>query len=292
MKTIVAFSGGKDSTAALLWTRNNLTKNIVAVFCDTQWENPTTYTYIKEVTKKLDIELVELKSKRYDGFFEMGKRKKRFPSRKAQFCTQHLKTEPMIDWLLDQVRDDVLIIQGNRALESAERSRQSKQCTYFKYYRAPYGHAKNGKPKYHKYRRKDVIAFSEEYSNDVLRPVFDWTGQECIDYIKANDIEPNPLYGKGMRRVGCFPCINASHKEIRGLMEFFPERLDEVANMEKELGSSFFAKGKIPAWACKNGEYPLMEDIVKYLELKNATGDLFAEEGEPTSCLSYYGLCE
>jgi 3'-phosphoadenosine 5'-phosphosulfate sulfotransferase (PAPS reductase)/FAD synthetase len=37
MKTIVTFSGGKDSLAALLWIRNNFTKNFTTVFCDTGW---------------------------------------------------------------------------------------------------------------------------------------------------------------------------------------------------------------------------------------------------------------
>jgi 3'-phosphoadenosine 5'-phosphosulfate sulfotransferase (PAPS reductase)/FAD synthetase len=46
MRTIVTFSGGKDSLAALLWTRNNFTGNFTTVFCDTGWENPITYRYI------------------------------------------------------------------------------------------------------------------------------------------------------------------------------------------------------------------------------------------------------
>lgn len=55
----------------------------------------------------------------------------------------------MIDYILDEVNDDVLIIQGIRAAESAKRAEMSKQCTYFKYYVQPYGKDKNGKDKYH-----------------------------------------------------------------------------------------------------------------------------------------------
>ena len=33
MRTIVTFSGGKDSLAALLWIRNNFTKNFTTAFC-------------------------------------------------------------------------------------------------------------------------------------------------------------------------------------------------------------------------------------------------------------------
>lgn len=43
MKVIVAFSGGKDSLAALLWTQEHITKNFTTVFCDTGWEHPPPY---------------------------------------------------------------------------------------------------------------------------------------------------------------------------------------------------------------------------------------------------------
>ena len=53
----------------------------------------------------------------------------------------------------------------------------------FKYYVQPYGKDKNGKDKYHTYRRKDVLAFRKKYADDLLRPVFDWSAQQVIDYI-------------------------------------------------------------------------------------------------------------
>ena len=48
-----------------------------------------------------------------------------------------------------------------------------KQCTYFKYYTQPYVIGENGKPKYHTYRKEDVLKFRERFSDDLLRPVFD-----------------------------------------------------------------------------------------------------------------------
>lgn len=49
MRVIVTFSGGKDSLAALLWTREHITKNFTTVFCDTGWEHPLTYEYIHRI---------------------------------------------------------------------------------------------------------------------------------------------------------------------------------------------------------------------------------------------------
>lgn len=137
MKVIITFSGGKDSLASLLWTREHITKNFTTVFCDTGWEHPLTYEYINRIADKLHLDLVTLKSKKYDGMVDLARQKKRWPSTRARFCTQELKTKPCIDYVLDEVQDNMLMIQGIRAAESASRAKMSAQCTYFKYYFEP-----------------------------------------------------------------------------------------------------------------------------------------------------------
>jgi 3'-phosphoadenosine 5'-phosphosulfate sulfotransferase (PAPS reductase)/FAD synthetase len=289
MKIIVQFSGGKDSMASLLYVRNNISKDFITVFCDTGWESSLTYKYIQDVNEKLNLNLVTLKSKKYDGFLDLAKKKKRFPSTKARFCTEELKSKPMIDWVLDEIKDDIVVIQGIRKAESHARSKMNAQCTYFKFYFEPYGYDKNGKPKYHTYRKKEVVKFREKFADDILRPVFDWSGQQVIDYILENGFEPNPLYKYGMKRVGCFPCIMSNNQDIRSIEKFFPERLDMLEEEEVLKNSSFFGPDSIPKYAYKGG-YPLLSDVRKYLKDKNATGDLFS--GEERSCMSFYGLCE
>lgn len=289
-KLIVQFSGGKDSLASLLWVRNNMTKDFLTVFCDTGWESEITYKYIQEVNEKLNLNLITLKSKKYDGFLDLAEKKKRFPSARARFCTEELKSKPMIDYILDDVKDHVLIVQGIRKAESHARAKMNKQCTFFKYYFEPYGYNKKGKPKYHTYRKKEVVTYRKQFSDDLLRPVFYWSAMEVINYILDNGIEPNPLYKLGMKRVGCFPCIMANNVDIKSMIKFAPERLNMVEAEEINIQSSFFGPDSIPKWAYK-GAYPLLPDVVKYIQDKNATGDLF-DSGKETSCMSFYGLCE
>lgn len=292
MKVLVTFSGGKDSLAALLWTREHITKNFTTVFCDTGWEHPLTYEYIQRIADKLHLDLVTLKSKKYDGMVDLARKKTRWPSTWARFCTEELKTKPMIDYVLDEVKKNVLIVQGIRASESPSRAKMQAQCTYFKYYFEPYGYDKQGKPKKHSYRGREVRAFREKFADDLLRPVFDWSAKQVIDYILAAGLEPNPLYRMGYKRVGCWPCVMANQRDILNITRQSPGRIEEIAALEIDLHSSFFRTGKIPDHAITSGnKYPDIRDVVRYVEWQHATGSLF-DDDTATSCMSYYGLCE
>jgi 3'-phosphoadenosine 5'-phosphosulfate sulfotransferase (PAPS reductase)/FAD synthetase len=52
VRHIVCFSGGKDSTALVLWAKENLLE-FTTVFCDTGWEHPITYAYVEEINQTL-----------------------------------------------------------------------------------------------------------------------------------------------------------------------------------------------------------------------------------------------
>jgi len=293
MKVLVAYSGGKDSQACLLWAVKQYgVKNIEAVFCDTGWEHPATYKHIVDTTTSLGVKLVTVKSKKYDGMIDLAEKKKRFPSSQARFCTSELKSIPFIDYVLEQ-KEHLIVIQGIRALESHNRSKMQKQCRYFKYYFEAY----NDKGKTHTYRKKDIQEWVKLYSDDILRPVFDWTGQQVIDYIIENGQEPNPLYKQGFKRVGCFPCIMSGHKEVHEIIKRYPERFNEIIKHENRIGSSFFKIDYVPDYAQsgfdeKSGKkYTTGEDVRAYLEAKNSNLDLFADDS-PISCSSYYNLCE
>lgn len=292
MKVVVTFSGGKDSLAALLWVREHITRNFTTVFCDTGWEHPLTYDYINRIADKLHLDLVILKSTKYCGMVDLARQKKRWPSARARFCTQELKTKPCIDYVLDTIQDNMLMVQGIRAAESPARAAMAKQCTYFKYYFEPYGYDKNGKPRRYSYRKKEVRLFREKFADDLLRPVFDWSAQQVIDYIVAAGLAPNPLYKMGYKRVGCWPCIMASQRDILNISRQSPERIEQIATLETTLHSSFFGPDKIPIHAIANGKtYPNVRDVVRYTQWQNATGSLF-DDDTATSCMSFYGLCE
>lgn len=136
------------------------------------------------------------------------------------------------------------------------------------------------------------------FADDLLRPVFDWSAQQVIDYILDEGLEPNPLYRMGYKRVGCWPCVMANQRDILNIARQAPERIDYIAKIEQELQcgdrlrSEFFGPDKIPAHAITSGnQYANIYDVVRYVEWQHATGSLF-DDDTATSCVSYYGLCE
>lgn len=291
MKILISYSGGKDSQACLIWAVKEYgVENCEAVFCDTGWENPATYEHIETTCKSLGVPLVVLRSKKYDGFIDLARNKKRFPSTKARFCTSELKVIPSIDYVLSHT-ENVIVVEGIRKSESFNRSLMQPACTYFKsYFEA------NDKGKTSSYRKKDVIAWCKKYNADRLRPIFNWEPQKVIDYIRDNGQAPNPLYYQGFTRVGCFPCIMSTHRTIKLIIDNHTDRWDEIVRHEKEIDSSFFKIDSIPKYAqsgvCKRSgkKFTTAEDIKRYLSAKNATADMF-EEDTP-SCMSAYHLCE
>lgn len=94
----------------------------------------------------------------------------------------------------------------------------------------------------------------------------------------------------GYKRVGCFPCVMASQQDIYNISVQEPERISYIAGLEQQFNSSFFGPDKISSKYYK-GEYPLISDVVRYVQSKRAGGSLF-DDDVATSCMSYYGLCE
>ena len=291
---VVQFSGGKDSLDSLLWAIATYGVNRVrAVFCDTEWEHLLLYPYIREICQKLGVELVIVKSEY--SFIELAKKKKRFPSAKARFCTEWLKVRPFIDWLLLQ-QFHCIIVQGIRKEESVSRSKMEPHCTYFKYYKVPYGHNADGKPKLFSYRKKEVLLYDSLFEPEIERPVFDKTAVEVINSILDNGFKPAPLYYGGLKRVGCFPCFMISHYELYQMIVNFPEIEQRVIDAESYVGSSFFEPNYIPSRYCSlslNGRrFPSARDVFYYIRLKNNLGALFPVENKGKSCMTAFNICE
>ncbi len=293
MKILVSFSGGKDSQACLIQAANKYgADKIEAVFCDTGWEHPDTYKHIQDVCQLLGVKLTIIRNEKVGNFQDMCRRMKCFPVASRRVCTAMLKIQPMIDWVISH-DENFILIQGIRGKESASRAKMEPECSYFKeYFNADKG--------MRLYRKKTVLEWCKKHDASVLRPIFDWTAQQVIDYILKNGQQPNPLYKRGASRVGCFPCIMSRKGEIRVLSKdkIMTDRLiqleKEVDSLGQKCHSGFFPKGYIPERFCR--EYgdgcPTVQEVIDYVNRDDAMIDMFEPEGG-YSCMSlYHGLCE
>lgn len=166
-------------------------------------------------------------------------------------------------------------------------------------------HEANKKPVYHRYRPKDVRAWCENYSADVVRSVLNWSAEEVISYCLAQGFKLNPLYYRGAKRVGCYPCAFSSLEEVAYIAENDPWRIDEIDDLEKEVGSgsAFFSNDKIPrafhtgVWAAKKDASKVntvnyIGDVVNYVQRFKGQAELLDKAVGPSGCISHYNICE
>lgn len=227
-----------------------------------------------------------------NAFLDLCIWKGRFPSRKAQFCTQELKVAAIDEFVtrpLLAAGHTVISWQGVRANESIE--------------------------------RRDLPEIQRLVAHDDL-PGELWAYRpmlriESVDEVFAiaerKGVPRNPLYDLGLKRVGCFPCINAGKDELVLMERHFPERIDLLEAWELHV-SKCSKWGRTTFFNIVND--PVMQEEMIYAELlgqeyeispethgirrmvqwaKTSRGGrqlgLFASEPEALAC-NAWGVCE
>lgn len=314
---IVNVSGGKDSTATYLLAVER-GRPFRAVWADTGHEHPLTVEYIETLSARVGgppIERVvadfsrQIASKRKfveekwpalgvpehrvrralevlrptgHPFVDLTLWKGRFPSTKAQFCTEFLKARPVQDKVVVPAlsRGDVVQWLGIRREESARRA---------------------DTPRVRRVRWLEPKARLIYFA-----PIAFWGWNAVFWMHERHGIKPNPLYGLGAHRVGCWPCIHARKDELALIARADPaavERLLEweglVAEASKRGAATFFAADTTPEGAAMarqatageadGAQYPRADAVFEWA--RTDRGGRQFRLFEP-SCVSEYGLCE
>lgn len=304
---VVSVSGGKDSTAAYLLAIER-GRTFRALFADTGHEHPLTYDFIRDLPAQAggpEIEWVRadftadfarkrayiaahwpaegVPQDRVDRAMELLSRptgvpfldlcmmKGRFPSRRAQFCTEFLKRHPL-DLRMVELAKSAPIISWIAVRWDGSANRAGI---------AEWVRADGPIWRYH--------------------PIRTWTADDVFALHRKHGVVPNPLYMLGMGRVGCMPCIHVRKDELAQIARRFPEEIARVAEWEclcadtsKRGAGTFFAADKAPGtpegapigdvvlWATRTGRGGRQFDLDALLD--DAT--------PPPACQSLYGLCE
>lgn len=308
---LLSVSGGKDSTALILHALDRDIQNLRYVFADTGNEHDDVYEYLDYLEYSLGISIERVKpdfSKRIrkkreyvekhweaDGvpqeridaalemlvptgnpFLDLCIWKGRFPSTKVRFCTDELKTFPITEQVVFPILKaggKVRSWQGIRADESRARA---------------------------EYKMHQQIDFGIW----VYRPLLHWNAADVFDAHRKHGIKPNPLYLKGMNRVGCMPCVMCRKDELSEIGRRFPDVIERIRRWEKivskasKQGSSTFFTA-VSIGNPQDGERIHHEthgiDSAVRWSMTTHGGvqyDLFKTGAEIPVCQSNYGLCE
>jgi 3'-phosphoadenosine 5'-phosphosulfate sulfotransferase (PAPS reductase)/FAD synthetase len=346
----VNISGGKDSTAVYLLALRR-SRPFRAIMADTGHEHPATVEYAERLAERTGGPRVEMvradfsaeiaRKRRYvetawreEGvpeatieralaalvptgipMLDLCLWKGRFPSRKAQFCTEFLKERAVFDSVVGPALLDGPAVQwlGVRRDESRNRAQ------------APF---------------TQRVRFDDRHDMALFRPLIHWTAENVFAFARAHGLEPNPLYLQGMGRVGCFPCINAGKYELAAIGRRHPWAIDRLLEYEaavmaasKRGIATFFAADKTPEGAglskglkrravadtrrahpdlepdgkefdrarqrrlselCVGADWPQADAVFRWATTARGGRqfDLLTWGDEGLSCSSQYGLCE
>jgi len=305
---LLSISGGKDSTAMLL---NAIEREIKfeCCFADTGHEHPDTYEYLEYLENLLTIKIRRAKAdftkriekkreyvKKHwakDGikdshiqtaldtlkptgnpFLDMCIWKGRFPSPKGRFCTEHIKTEPINEQIVLPLLREGKRIRSWQGIRASESPRRANMPTH------------------------ELI----DYKVWVYRPIINWSTNDVFAIHKKHNVKPNPLYLKGMSRVGCMPCIMCRKGELSEISRRFPDVIERIKKWEKivseasKRGSSTFYDVRPFANDKFNVHYTTegIEAAAQWARTERGGKqyNLFTEFEDLPSCSSNYGLCD
>jgi 3'-phosphoadenosine 5'-phosphosulfate sulfotransferase (PAPS reductase)/FAD synthetase len=308
---IVSMSGGKDSTAtALLAIERYGRERVRCVFADTGHEHPATLDYVNNYlpgalcvsvqTVRADFSrqmagkrqwirthweyagvpleridrALELLHPTGNPYLDLCMWKGRFPSRKAQFCTEELKGKPL-DAFIDAMPDYTICEswRGIRRDESQNRAEAKDEYV-------------------------DATKAGRVYR--VVHPIAAWTAAQVVEYVLSCGVKLNPLYSQGMKRVGCMPCINCGKDELLEISQRWPEEIARVAEWErlvaeasKHGAATFFADADGDGPARAAGEYSRIGKVVEWAKTSRGGKQYDLLRAIPSDgCSSLYGLCE
>ncbi|RDL44663.1 phosphoadenosine phosphosulfate reductase [Marinomonas piezotolerans] len=315
---VISISGGKDSTALSLLSIDRDVPNRIYVFADTGNEHSITYEYLDYLEETLGIEIIRVKADftkqilrkrntvktkwRKEGislrviarvltllkptgnpFLDLCIWKGRFPSMKARFCTEFLKEKVIEEQVIEPLigkYSTIISWQGQRADESASRAKLPEMSAVF----------------------GDMETMKGIFN---YRPILKWTAEEVFAFHKKHGIRWNPLYEKGMSRVGCMPCVNGNKGELKKIAEQFPEVVERIRQWEeivsqtsKRESATFFPAVNDPTVKTDDKIFFRTHGINRMIDwAKTSRGGrqhdfLNQEPTDAQVCQSVYAICE
>jgi 3'-phosphoadenosine 5'-phosphosulfate sulfotransferase (PAPS reductase)/FAD synthetase len=229
---IVAYSGGKDSTATLLWALDNLPRERVRVIHNPAGlaDQPEVADYTTYIENELGVTVeqvcagdrllpvIKSRKPRQDWekahtLFDMIRLRGMWPGARYRYCNVFLKQWPTALYL--QECENPILIVGQRADESKIRM---------------------GLPTFSKNGSSQSLPKRYHYS--IYRPILTWSEREVWQFLRSRHILPNPVYNY-QGRCGCWCCIMGKKHEVLNFCRLHPDIAQIAANLEQEIGHTW-----------------------------------------------------
>ena len=180
-RCIISYSGGKDSTAMLLYLKQNYYPIDEVVYVRDPFPHGyrLMYRYFKYIEKRFDLKISKLNSQMLHYIDRWGKPKLPHP-----YCVR-IKVKAMVDYLKEKYGPKNLTIYlGIRAAESNKR----KAYEYNEY----------GMPYF----------WNERFGTDYLMEYPIYKMKNPLKYLEKNHVKINPQYEKhSLNRLSCKYCV-------------------------------------------------------------------------------------
>jgi len=229
LPVVVSFSGGKDSLATLLLVRKIVEPKVL--FIDTGIEFPETLEYVEKISKDFGLDLItaEAGDRFWKGLEVFG-----MSGRDYRWCCKVSKLGPVAKVMAESYPRGFLNFIGQRRYESEIRAR-------------------SGRIWRNSWLPRQLCA----------SPIQNWTALHIWLYIFREEAESNPLYERGLERIGCWVCPSSSLAETHSFRELHPEMWQRF---EKALLAQGFTEDEVRFgfWRWKSlpkGQKNLMDDL-------------------------------
>jgi 3'-phosphoadenosine 5'-phosphosulfate sulfotransferase (PAPS reductase)/FAD synthetase len=212
MKSIVAFSGGKDSTAMLLRMIELNYQIDEIIFADTTLEYPEMYEWINKIENIIPYKIKKVFPKKsfdawFYGFAKRGKLKDK----------NQIRGFPLTVFPCYWTREGKII--------PMEKSYGIGNIIYIG---IDAGEIKRADGK--KYKNSN-----NKYKFPLIE--WGWNGKQCFEYLKSKGLE-HPLRFR-FKRTGCWLCPKQSINSLKNLYLYYPELWKKLKQYEKDSPQKF-----------------------------------------------------
>lgn len=265
---IITYSGGKDSDVMLHIARHCLKPDQFEVLnSHTTVDAPETVYHIRKVFKELEAEGIhtEIRMPMYKGertsMWRLIEKKMIPPTRMVRYCCEVLKeTSTPNRFIAVGVREDESVGRKGRDV-FVYNPRRAKDAQYMsiEHIKEQFEASKQASKEFAlKDDEENVydckfIAALKNHKDTVCNPIYKLTEADIWAYVREHNIEMNPLYAKGYKRVGCIGCPLAGDNMMKKDFANYPKYKDNYIKAFDRMIAERKRNGKITESSWKTG---------------------------------------